>query len=116
MVGPFTIMVYTWVDMSGAKAILLLLPLVLAAAGCYDSRGTDFDGTEEAGAFGRNWIDIFFNIVEIDPSMTEPLYSNGAFIIYFMDRDEYDDILKITANPPPTSMERVGMIYHKLSD
>ena len=70
----------------------------------------------EAGAFGRNWVTIFFGIMGSDPYMTEPMYSSGAFIIYFMDRDEYDEILTLTANPPPTSMERVGIIYHKLSD
>ncbi|MFH1437088.1 MAG: hypothetical protein ABIJ56_15380 [Pseudomonadota bacterium] len=32
--------------------------------------------------------------------MTEPMYSSGAFIIYFMDRDEYDEILRLTATPP----------------
>jgi len=68
----------------------------------------------EAGAFLRNWDQIFFGLMGNDAYYIEPLYANGAFLIYFMDRDDYDSMFPLTADPPPRESTRVGMIYNKL--
>jgi len=69
----------------------------------------------EAAAFVNNWQHVYFGLM--DPhawNMAEPLYSNGAFLIYFMDTDEYDRQFELSADPPPREAVRVGMIYQKL--
>lgn len=68
----------------------------------------------EAGAFLRNWDQVFFGLLGNDSVYIEPLYANGAFLIYFMDRGEYDSMFRLTTDPPPRESVRVGMIYDKL--
>ena len=69
---------------------------------------------KEAGAFLLNWDQVYFGLLGSDSYNLEPLYSDGPFIIYFMDRHDYDDQFELTADPPPMETVRVGMIYEKL--
>jgi hypothetical protein len=68
----------------------------------------------EAAAFINNWEDIFFGVMGDDSWYIEPLYTNGAFVIYFMDRAEYDLQFQLSASPPPRETVRVGMIYQQI--
>jgi hypothetical protein len=68
----------------------------------------------EAGAFMSNWEQVFFGIMGNDAYYVEPLYANGAFLIYFMDRADYDRQFVLTADPPPRGSVRVGMIYNQV--
>jgi hypothetical protein len=70
----------------------------------------------EAGALLAGWTQVFFGLMADDAQFIEPLYSNGAFLIYFMDREDYDAVLVLTASPPPSEIVRVGLIYQKLID
>lgn len=69
----------------------------------------------EAAAFLRNWETAFFGLLGTDSYFIEPFYSNGAFIIYFMDSADYDYQQPLTADPPPDESVRVSMVYQKLS-
>jgi hypothetical protein len=68
----------------------------------------------EAGAFVANWVQAFFGILGDGSYYVEPLYSDGAFAIYFMDREDYDAQFRLDADPAPRQSVRVGMIYDKL--
>jgi hypothetical protein len=68
----------------------------------------------EADAFIENWAVVFFGLMAGDSYEMEPLYSNGAFIIYFMDERGYSSLFQLTANPPPADSVRVGLFYEKL--
>lgn len=65
----------------------------------------------EAAAFQRNWDTIFFGLMGSDSAWSEPFYRDGAALIYFMSREEYDAQLPLAATPPPAETVRVGMIY-----
>jgi hypothetical protein len=49
-----------------------------------------------------------------DSYYIEPLYTNGAAIMYFMDRADYDAQLQLQASPPPSEIVRVGMVYQQV--
>jgi hypothetical protein len=68
----------------------------------------------EAGAFLANWNEIFFGLLAADYYYVEPLYANGALLIYFMDREAYDAQFPLTATPAPRESVRVGMVYQVL--
>lgn len=68
----------------------------------------------EAGAFLRNWDTVFFGLMGSDTYYIEPFYQNGAFLIYFMNNEDYDAQLPLIASPPPTETVRVGMIYENV--
>jgi hypothetical protein len=68
----------------------------------------------EAGAFVRNWDTVFFGIIASDSWYVDPLYSDGAIVIYFMSPEDYGAQFPLAASPPPRELVRVGMIYQKL--
>jgi len=68
----------------------------------------------EAAAFVNNWQTVFFGIMGDDSWGIEPLYANGAFVVYFMDRADYDLQFQLSASPPPRETVRVGMIYQTI--
>jgi len=68
----------------------------------------------EAGAFMRNWDTIFFGLLGDDAYAVEPLYANGFYVVYFMEREDYDARFPLTADPAPEELVRVGMIYQSL--
>ena len=68
----------------------------------------------EAGAFMANWDQVFFGLLASDSYYVEPLYANGALLIYFMDREAYDAQFPLTATPAPSESVRVGMVYQVL--
>jgi hypothetical protein len=69
---------------------------------------------KEAGAFMRNWDTVFFGLLGDDAYAVEPLYANGFYVVYFMDRQDYDAQFPLRAEPPPEELVRVGMIYQSL--
>jgi len=68
----------------------------------------------EAAAFLRSWETPFFELLGEDAWIYEPFYSNGAFLLYFMDGDDYDTQQPLEAAPPPDETVRVGMVREKL--
>jgi len=68
----------------------------------------------ETGAFLRSWQTIFFGLMGSDSYYIEPLFTNGAAIMYFMDRADYDSQLQLQASPPPSEIVRVGMVYQQV--
>jgi len=67
----------------------------------------------EAGAFLRNWDLVFYGLLGGDSTYIEPMYSNGAFVIYFMGPEDYNAQFPLAADPAPREQVRVGMIYQK---
>ena len=68
----------------------------------------------EAAVFVGNWVQAYFGLLGGNSYYVEPLYANGAFAIYFMDREDYDLQFRLEADPAPRQAVRVGMIYDKL--
>jgi hypothetical protein len=68
----------------------------------------------EAGAFMANWEQVFFGLFGDYSYQAEPLYTNGAFVVYFMGREDYDAQFPLAATPPPRESVRVGMVYQVL--
>jgi len=68
----------------------------------------------EAEAFLRSWETPFFELLGENAELYEPFYSNGAFLLYFMDRDDYENQQPLETDPPPDETVRVGMVREKL--
>ncbi len=68
----------------------------------------------EADAFMAAWHVAMFGLLGSDSYMLEPLYRNGASMLYFLDRETYDAQLPISVSPPPEESVRVGMIYQHI--
>jgi len=56
----------------------------------------------------------FFGLMGSSARYIYPFYSNGAFLVYFMSREEYDAQLPLAASPPPAETVRVGMVYQSV--
>lgn len=69
---------------------------------------------EEADAFLAAWDTALFGILGADSSTIEPMYRNGAQLLYFLSPEQYDEQLPLEVSPAPAESVRLGMVYQHL--
>jgi hypothetical protein len=69
---------------------------------------------QEASAFVSSWDLTLFGVLGDSAIFLEPLYREGASMLYFTGRERYDAVFPLEASPAPAGSVRLGMVYHHL--